>query len=117
MVDSLGSFSEDTVPCVIELDVYDHGLSTTWLDIEGDGDGEEGGRLLTIDFDCRFCIGKLVSAEVSLGQVGKAVSYLLYCFDGRLLIGTGDSAGQVMGGALGNGGRATSCLLECWGWR
>ena len=38
-----------------ELDVDDYGLSTTRLGVAGGGD--EGGKVLTVDCDCRFCFG------------------------------------------------------------
>ena len=49
-------------------------MSTTWLDVAGDGGGEGGG-------DCRALLwerllAKLVSDEDSLGQVARGVSSL-----------------------------------------
>ena len=55
MVNSLGRFSTGTEPWVTKLDIDDHGLSTTWLGVAGGG--EEDGRLLIVDGDCRFCFG------------------------------------------------------------
>ena len=63
-----GATSEGTVPRVTQFEADEQGVSTSWLYVagDGDGDGEVGGGLLA----------KLVSAEDSLGQVARGVSCL-----------------------------------------
>ena len=69
-----GTTLEGTVPRVAQLEADAQDVSTTWLDVAGDGGGEGGG-------DCRALrwerlLAKLVSADDSLGQVARGVSCL-----------------------------------------
>ena len=63
----------------------------------------DGGRGVS----CLLESSTRVSAEDSLGQVTRGVSCLQYCFDGRLFIETGGSAGQVTGRTLRDGGKGS----------
>ena len=53
--DCFGRISEGTMNWFAELDVDEHGLSTTWLGVVGDG--EDGWRLLAVGCFCRFWSG------------------------------------------------------------
>ena len=69
-----GATLEGTVPREAQLEADEQDVSTTWLDVAGDGGGEGGS-------DCRALgwerlLAKLVSDEDSLGQVARGISCL-----------------------------------------
>ena len=79
-----GATLEGTVPRVAQLEADEQDVSTTWLDVAGDGGGEWGGDCRALWWERLFA--KLVSAEDSLGRLheGSAVcnttSLLIYMY-------------------------------------
>ena len=64
-----GATLEGTVPRVAQLEADEPGVSTTWPDVAGDGGGEGGWGCRAQSYE--RLLGKLVSAEDSLGQVAE----------------------------------------------
>ena len=52
-----GETLEGTVPRVAELEAEEQGVSTTWLDVAGDGGGERGGARVVEHYDGNVCSG------------------------------------------------------------
>ena len=103
-----GATLEGTVARVAQLEADEHGVSTTFLDVAGDGGGEGGGGCRALWWEP--LLAKLVSAEDSLGNI-------LFWWCWTHVHRNRGLCSQVTGRALGYGGRGVSCLLETWGWR